>query len=100
MDTLLTGSEKSYDDVRALYLAGAFGSLIRSESAAAIGLISPGAVDAAVPVGNPVPRARQRFCFQDALKAAETVLKRRADRAFVTRRFLILYDAMSLNRRG
>lgn len=77
MDTLLTGSEKSYDDVRALYLAGAFGSLIRSESAAAIGLIPPELLTRVVPVGNSSAAGAAGVLLSRRVKSQlKTVLKK------------------------
>ena len=52
IQTLLAKSGLSEDQVSALYLAGGFGSYIRQESAAAIGLFPASLLDRIHPVGN------------------------------------------------
>jgi len=64
------------EDVRRVYLAGAFGNYIRPESALAIGLIPPFPNAEIVPVGNAAGSgARMALLSRGALREASAILQ-------------------------
>ena len=52
IETLLSRSGKSYDDIESVLIAGGFGAYMKIKSACAIGLLPPALMDKTVHVGN------------------------------------------------
>ncbi len=81
VETLLKQADLSVEDVGTLWLAGGFGSYIRPESAAAIGLIPPGFAEKTRSLGNAAARgallcllSREKHAeIRGISKAAETI---------------------------
>jgi uncharacterized 2Fe-2S/4Fe-4S cluster protein (DUF4445 family) len=71
VETLLKQADLSAEDVDTLWLAGGFGSYIRPESAAAIGLIPPGFADKTRSLGNAAARGAL-LCLLSREKYDET----------------------------
>ena len=81
VETLLKHADMRVDEVGTLWLAGGFGSYIRPESAAAIGLIPPGFAEKTRSLGNAAARgallcllSREKFSeIRGVSKSAETL---------------------------
>ncbi len=70
--TLLRERGLDYDDVEAVFLAGGFGSYLKPESAAAIGLIPPRLLSKVTAVGNAAGHGAVRLLlFKDELERIE-----------------------------
>ncbi len=69
IETLLHESRLASTQLRTLWLGGGFGSCLRPEDAAAIGMIPLAAVPVSSPAGNTALRGAEMLCFARALRA-------------------------------
>jgi len=60
VEVLLREAGISIDDLEAVYLAGAFGTFLRPESALGIGLLPPVGIERVIPVGNAAGEGAKR----------------------------------------
>ncbi len=79
IDTLLTHARKTADDIGTLWLAGGFGSYIRPESAAAIGLIPPELAGKTKSLGNAAARGALLCLLSKSRKNEAAAIAAEAD---------------------